>query len=137
MQMAPESTPRSHSGAAAGRKRVTSWVLLGVWFAGTIGALAYFQLRDQRSFEVARTARFDSQTRAAAAEAWLRGRTDAAAGDPRTVATVVHLFRAGCPCNRFTDSHRTEIAARYAPQGVRFLAAAAIEINLDWIDATP
>ena len=100
-----------------------------------ICTLAWFQLRDQRPFEVARTARFDPQTRAAGAEAWLRDHSGSVIANTR--ATVVHLFTAECPCNRFTDPHRADIAARYAPQGVRFLTAAASELDLDWIDATP
>lgn len=136
------------------RDKIIPWLAVLAWLACTAYAIWYFELRDQRPFENAHTALFDPSARAESAESWLRRHAGAAAsGVAPAKATVVHVFNAGCPCNRFTDQHLAEILARYRAAGVRFIAASvsetdatadglrpvdrAIQSELTWIDSTP
>jgi len=135
------------------------WLALFAWFACVACAFGYIELKDQRSFESTRTALFDASERATSAETWLRTHDrEAATAASAVKATVVHVYNADCPCNRFTNPHLAEIVARYRSDGVRFVAAGAqrattkeaiaaagglkpigdaIEDELTWIDATP
>lgn len=140
------------------RNKVIPWLALFGWLAGVVCVFGYFELKDQRSFESTRTALFDASERATSAETWLRIHDrEAATAASAVKATVVHVYNADCPCNRFTNPHLAEIVARYRSDGVRFVAAsaqsattkasaaagglkpigAAIEDELTWIDATP
>jgi len=101
-----------------------AWAVVVVWLAGTAYAFWSFELKQQRSFESARTVLFDSGVRARTAEDWFR-----AAVAPRldrresAVATVVHVYAADCPCNRYTHPHLARIVAKYQARGVSFVAA--------------
>jgi hypothetical protein len=67
---------------------------------------------------------FDSAARARSAELWFR---EAVApqldGADARVATVVHVYSADCPCNRFTHPHLARIISGYQHRGVSFVAA--------------
>jgi hypothetical protein len=149
-----------------GRNRKRSayaWAVVWVWLGGTAYAFWSFEFKQQRSFETARTVLFDSGARARSAEAWFRAvvapRLDRE-GAP--VATVVHVYSANCPCNRFTHPHLARIVAGYQHRGVNFVTAvraasvAAVNLpasvagpaglqqvelpaggDLAWIEATP
>jgi hypothetical protein len=104
------------------RTGALAWAVVSLWLAGTAYAFWSFELKHQRSFESRRTVLFDSAVRARSAEAWFR-----VAVAPRLqgggVATVVHVYSAGCPCNRFTHPHLARIVSGYQQRGVSFIAA--------------
>ena len=102
-----------------------AWAVVAVWLAGTAYAFWSFELKQQRSFESARTVLFDSGVRSRTAEDWFRAAV-APHLDRRqsVVATVVHVYAADCPCNRYTHPHLARILARYQARGVSFVAAA-------------
>ena len=160
------ATPASHDKSLDCRARsaacrgVAAWVVVSVWLAITGYAFWSFELGQQRSFESPRTVLFDSGSRARSAEAWFRvSIAPLANGGAPTVATVVHIYMAGCACNRFTHPHLARIVTRYRSAGVNFFAAvqpaaaggAAADTvpqglrrvalpagnELSWIDATP
>jgi hypothetical protein len=145
---------------SAARRGVAAWVVVSVWLAGTGYAFWSLELGQQRSFESPRTVLFDSGNRATSAEAWFRASiAPLANGRPPAVATVVHVYMAGCACNRFTHPHLARIVTRYRSAGVNFFAAerpaaaggVAVDTvpqglprialptgtELSWIEATP
>ena len=88
------------------KRSAYAWAVVSVWLAGTAYAFWSFELKHQRSFESARTVLFDSGSRARAAEAWFRAVVaPGSGGGSGRVATVVHIYSANCPCNRFTQPH--------------------------------
>ena len=145
---------------SAARRGVAAWVVVSVWIACTGYAFWSFELGQQRSFESPRTVLFDSGSRARSAEAWFRvGIAPLAKGGAPAAATVVHVYTAGCVCNRFTHPHLARIVTRYRSAGVEFFAAVRPAAGgvlvvdsapqgvthialpagneLSWIDATP
>ena len=112
--------------------------VVAIWLTGTAYAFWSFEFKQQRSFESARTVLFDSAARARSAELWFREAVAPQLGgaDAR-VATVVHVYSADCPCNRFTQSHLERIVASYRHRGVNFVTVARGSIDLAWIEATP
>jgi hypothetical protein len=112
-------------GTLTGGRRTTAplwpWIVVTAWLASAALGFWFFQLRDTRSFESDSVTLFDAKARAASAEAWFRSNLSADAGN--VAATVVHIYRAGCACNRFTEPHLAKIAARYRQEGVRFVVA--------------
>ncbi len=140
----------------AGRVSFWPWMVVGLWLAGSALALWFFQLREQRPFEIEAPSVFDARARGESAEAWYRSVLLSGPQAVPPVATVVHVYRPGCTCNRFTEPHLARIVARYERQGVRFVLAtrehpqvqpqhagalAQITIpderKLDWLDSTP
>ena len=101
-----------------------AWAVVSVWLTGTAYAFWSFEFKQQRSFESARTVPFDSGARARSAELWFREAVAPQLGgaDSR-VATVVHVYSADCPCNRFTHPHLARIISGYQHRGVGFVAA--------------
>ncbi len=87
------------------KRSAVAWTVVSVWLAGTAYAFWSFELKQQRPFESARTVLFDSGARARSAEIWFR---EAVApqlgGTGARLATVVHVYAANCPCNRFNAS---------------------------------
>jgi hypothetical protein len=145
----PQSRLRGRTGAFA-------WVVVCVWLVGTAYAFWTFELKHQRSFETPRTVLFDSGARSRSAEAWFRAAVapSLSSRGPASLATVVHVYSPGCPCNRYTHPHLSRIIARYQAKGVQFVAAArAVDSSvgpdgllqvaltrggeLAWIEATP
>jgi hypothetical protein len=128
---------------------------VALWAAGTAYAFWSFELKHQRSFESRRTVLFDSGVRARSAEAWFR--TVVAPSlihRDSDVATVVHIYSPGCPCNHYTEPHLARIITRYHGHGVQFVAATrandsftgpdglsrvALPVGgeLAWVEATP
>ena len=131
------------------RTRTAPWIVVGLWLLGTACAFWFFELRNQRSFAGPKVSFFDSDAHAGEAEAWLRtlvavsgadiGATSAAniATHARlsAQATVVHVSRSNCACNRFTDPHFDQLARTYRDRGVKFVRASAPLPA--WVDATP
>ena len=101
-----------------------AWAVVSVWLTGTAYAFWSCEFKQQRSFESARTVLFDSGARARSAELWFREAVAPQLGgaDAR-VATVVHVYSADCPCNRFTHPHLARIMSGYQHRGVGFVAA--------------
>jgi hypothetical protein len=101
-----------------------AWAVVSIWLTGTAYAFWSFEFKQQRSFESARTVLFDSAARARSAELWFREAVAPQLGgaDAR-VATVVHVYSADCPCNRFTHPHLARIISGYQHRGVSFVAA--------------
>jgi hypothetical protein len=104
------------------RTSAFAWAVVSIWLAGTAYAFWSFELEHQRSFESPRTVLFDSTVRARSAEAWFRVAVAPHLG-AGNVATVVHVYAADCPCNRFTHPHLARIVSRYKQRGVSFVAA--------------
>jgi hypothetical protein len=145
------------------KRSAYAWAVVSVWLAGTAYTFWSFEFKQQRSFESAHTVLFDSGTRARSAEAWFRALVVPRLGsDGARVATVVHVYSANCPCNRFTHPHLARIVSGYQHRGVSFVAAvlgpvtapaggwvpSAVPIGLQqvelrgagdlaWIEATP
>jgi hypothetical protein len=160
------ATPAPHNKSpdcqdrSAAWRGAAAWAVVSVWLAGTGYAFWSFELGQQRSFESPRTVLFDSGTRARSAEAWFRASiAPLANGGAPAAATVVHVYMAGCICNRFTHAHLARIVTRYRSAGVNFFAAmrpaagggVAVDTapkglprialpagnELSWIEATP
>jgi len=141
----------------AARPGVGRWLIVGLWMASAAVGFWFFQLRHQHPFENEAMTVFDASARAASAESWYRSTLLAGAADTAHVtATVVHVYRAGCACNRFTEPHLAKIIARYRQEGVRFVVASREQSTahgasigglpqltipdlreLDWLDSTP
>ena len=106
------------------KRSAYAWAVVSIWLTGTAYAFWSFEFKQQRSFESARTVLFDSAARARSAEVWFR---EAVApqlgGTAARVATVVHVYSADCPCNRFTQPHLARIISGYQHRGVSFVAA--------------
>src|SRR6202020_143433 len=106
------------------KRSAYAWAVASVWLAGTAYAFWSFELKHERSFESAHTVLFDSGSRARSAEAWfhtvLAPQLGSGSGH---VATVVHIYSADCPCNRFTHPHLARIISGYQHRGVSFVAA--------------
>jgi hypothetical protein len=133
------------------------WIIVALWLASAALGFWFFQLRDQQPFEKETEAVFDASARAASAEAWYRSNVLTAPADTSHAAgTVVHVYRAGCACNRFTEPHLAKIIARYRQEGVRFVLASREQSTahvasigslpqftipdqreLDWLGSTP
>jgi Domain of unknown function (DUF6436) len=147
-QSSRQAPPRRRTGAYAR-------AVVALWAVGTAYAFWTFELEHQRSFETRRTVLFDSGARARSAEDWFQATVaPALARSDAAVATVVHVYSPGCPCNRYTHPHLARIMARYQTQGVRFIAATRVADasagpdglvrvslaganSLAWIEATP
>jgi hypothetical protein len=127
-----------------GQRSAFAWAVVSIWLTGTAYAFWSFEFKQQRSFESARTVLFDSGARARSAELWFR---EAVAPPPGSadarVATVVHVYSADCPCNRFTHPHLARIISGYQHRGVRFVevmqgpATAVGRGDLAWAESTP
>jgi hypothetical protein len=100
-----------------------SWALFSLWMVGTAFAFWSFEIQHQRSFETVRTARFEGGARARSAESWFRKNFALASDNGPYTATVMHVYRADCPCNRFTHPHLARIIQQYQARGVNFRAA--------------
>ncbi len=106
------------------KRNTYAWAIASVWLAGTAYAFWSFELKHQRSFESARTVLFDTGVRARSAEVWFRAMVaPRLGGTGARIATVVHIYSANCPCNRFTQPHLARIVAGYQHRGVNFVAA--------------
>ena len=100
------------------------WLVVACWFAGCAYAFWRFDLGLQRPFETARTVQFDADARRFEAERWFHtGIESSTSAGAAPVATVVHLYHEGCPCNRFTDPHLARLVARYGGRNIEFVAA--------------
>jgi Domain of unknown function (DUF6436) len=127
-----------------GTRSALAWAIVSVWLTGTAYAFWSFEFKQQRSFESARTVLFDSSVRARSAEQWFSETVAPHLGSPDgRVATVVHVYSADCPCNRFTHPHLARIISGYQHRGVSFVSAlqgsatAVGRGELAWIESTP
>jgi len=105
------------------KRSAYAWAVVSIWLTGTAYAFWSFEFKQQRSFESARTALFDSGVRARSAELWFREAVAPQLGGIVVRATVVHVYSADCPCNRFTHPHLARIISGYQHRGVSFVAA--------------
>jgi uncharacterized protein DUF6436 len=120
------------------KRNAYAWAVVAVWLVGTAYAFWAFELKHQRSFESAHTVLFDSGSRARSAEAWFHAVVaPQRSSESGHAATVVHVYAANCPCNRFTNPHLARIVAGYQRRGVSFVTVARGSIDLAWIEATP
>jgi len=139
------------------KRSLLPWIIVGLWLASAALGFWFSQLRDQRPFESDAVTVFDAGARAASAEDWYRSNFPAGtAASPHVAATVVHIYAAGCACNRFTDPHLARIVARYRQEGVRFAVASREQLtahvdsvgrlpqytiperrDLEWLDSVP
>jgi hypothetical protein len=119
------------------------WLVVAAWLVGAAYAVWFFELRYQRPFvSPAHATLFESGAEAPAAEDWFR-RSFAGPNtqDNMSGATVVHVYDANCPCNRFTDPHLAQIQASYQQRHVHFIrverSSPAGAGSPRWIEATP
>lgn len=96
-------------------RRLRPWIVVFAWLAGVFTAFWYFELRPQSAFAAPGFAAIADARQSEAASTWFR--TLAKTG----ALTVVHVYREGCDCNRYTDQHLAEIEARFRGQGVRIV----------------
>jgi Zn-dependent protease with chaperone function len=119
------------------------WLVVAVWLVGAAYATWFFELRFQRQFvSAARATLFESGSEAPAAEVWFRRRIAGAASRANSPgATVVHVYDANCPCNRFTEPHLARIETSYQRRRVRFVRVERSSpigaVSPRWIEATP
>jgi hypothetical protein len=102
---------------------VLPWLVASTWLAITAYGLWHFTLEEQRPLETVSAADFDADARRAAATAWFKKHLANSGTANGASATVVHILRPDCPCNRFTDPHLRQIVARYSALGVHFILA--------------
>jgi Domain of unknown function (DUF6436) len=119
------------------------WLVVIAWLGVAAYGVWFFDLRFERQFvSTAHATLFESGSEAPEAEDWFRRHfgegTDEAAAP---IATVVHLYDASCPCNRFTDPHLARIQVTYRPQHVRVIRVERTSPigagSPGWIEATP
>jgi len=118
------------------------WVVVSAWLFGMAIAFWYFEFQPRRSFEAPGFAMGGSPQQRDVARRWFQDLLRVSATNAGSAAlTVVHVYRAGCDCNRFTDRHVAEIEARFRDSGVRFIrvesgSASANEMP-GWVDSLP
>jgi Domain of unknown function (DUF6436) len=143
MVLSVESTLSSHDRPTLRIRDWVLWLVFAAWLSGAAYAFWFFELRLQRPFvSPAHGTLFDSGSDARVAEDWFRrsfpGLAQPAAG---AHATVVHVYDAQCPCNRFTDPHLATIRSVYQQRQVRFVRverSGPIGAGAPrWIEATP
>ena len=118
------------------------WIVVFAWLFGMAAAFWYFEFQPQRSFVALGFAEAGTPQQREMARRWfqdIRHMSAANAGVP--ALTLVHVFRDGCDCNRFTDRHLAELEARFRDSGVRFMrvktgSAAAIGMPA-WVSSLP
>ena len=119
------------------QQRAFPWIILSLWAVGSVWAFWFYEMRLERPFARAILSSFNPDARTYSAEAWFRIRFAASpVGEQRAAATVIHVYRENCACNRFTSPHLAQIVARYHPRGVKFATVPAASAPA-WIDATP
>ena len=98
------------------------WIVVCGWLLGVCIAFWHFEFRPQRSFAAPGFDASGDPRQRDEAQRWFRNLAGMSAQGPQGAAlTVVHVYRDGCDCNRFTDPHLAEIEARFGGQGVRFI----------------
>lgn len=137
------SAARGNVRRALKSKDTILWLVLATWLVGAAYAVWFFELRYQRLFvSPAHATLFESGAEAPSAEDWFRR----SLGGPNIQggmagATVVHVYDANCPCNRFTEPHLAQIQAAYQQQHVKFVrverSSSAGAGSPRWIEATP
>ena len=130
----------SFVGPASQRRRTLPWIVLVSWLVGMAGAFWYFEYQPQRSFSSPGFSfAGDSQQREMARH-WFQDLLRVSPANAGAV-TIVHVYRDGCDCNRFTDRHLAEIQARFSDSGVRFMrvesGSPAAHGMPGWIDSLP
>ena len=103
----------------ASRTRTLPWIVVSCWLLGVSFAFWHFEFRTQRSFTAPGFVMSGDPGQREDAQRWFRNLAGVSAS--RAVMTVVHVYREGCECNRFTDPHLAEIEARFRTSGVRFI----------------
>jgi hypothetical protein len=132
----------SAAGGPGRMARTTPWLVVGAWMGGVLIAFWFFELRSQASFQnvVLGVAAYD--VRVPSIESWFKLNIRNSGGIvTHTQATIVHLYQAGCACNRDIDPRLAEIEERYRWRGVSVVrverTARAAAADLGWINATP
>jgi hypothetical protein len=124
-------------------KNAILWSVVTAWLVGAGYAMWFFELRFERPFvSPAHATLFESGSEAPAAEDWFRHRVVGTTTQPLAPdATVVHVYDASCPCNRFTEPHLAKIEATYQRRHVRFVRIERSSPqgagSPQWIEASP
>jgi len=122
-------------GPASPRRRTLPWIVMISWLSGMAIAFWYFEFQPQSSFAAPGFTMAGNPQQREMARRWFQGLAGPSA------LTVVHVYRDGCDCNRFTDRHLAEIQARFSDSGVRFLrvesGGAAARGMPGWVDSLP
>ncbi|HEU5134057.1 MAG TPA: DUF6436 domain-containing protein [Steroidobacteraceae bacterium] len=127
-------------GDASHRRRILPWIVLSAWLSGMAIAFWYFEFQPQRSFAAPGfVAAADPQQREVA-RLWFQQVLSQSPTNTAAV-TVVHVYRDGCDCNRFTDRHLAEIEARFRDSDVRFIrvrsGSAPAHGMPGWVESMP
>jgi len=116
------------------------WIVVSAWLSGMAIAFWYFEFQPQRSFAAPGFAVAGNPQQREVARRWFQDLVGISPANARAV-TVVHVYRDGCDCNRFTDRHLAEIEARFRDDGVRFMRISSGEAAADgmpgWVDSLP
>lgn len=98
------------------------WIILGAWLVGMSIGFWHFEFRPQHRFAAPGFVAPGNSQQRAAARLWFDDvlRKSGARPDGASL-TVVHVFREGCGCNRFTEPHLAEIMGRFHGRAVRFI----------------
>jgi len=118
------------------------WIVVSSWLFGMAIAFWYFEFQPQRSFAAPGFVVTGSSQQREAARQWFAHVLRSSPAKAGTDAlTVVHVYRDGCDCNRFTDRHLAEIEARFRDSGVRFIRIKSGSGPADgmpgWVESMP
>lgn len=117
------------------------WIVVSAWLLGVAAAFWYFEFRPQRAFAAPGYAVSGNPQQREVAQRWFRDVLSVPAAQPHSAAlTVVHVYRDGCNCNRFTEQHLAEIVARFRDR-VRFVRVESGSALADgmpgWVSSLP
>ncbi len=99
------------------------WTLVASWLIGIATAFWYFEFRPQHSFAAPGFSLAQDPRQRDVARRWFQDLLRASPVQGAAALTVVHVYRDGCDCNRFTERHLAEIEARFHDH-VRFIRVA-------------
>jgi hypothetical protein len=124
------------------RKRMLPWIVVIAWLSGVAITFWYFEFQSRRSFAAPGFAVAATPQQGEMARRWFQDLSGASPAHMRSaVLTVVHVYRAGCDCNRYTERHLAQIQEAFGKRGVHFVrieigSASAAGIP-GWVSSLP
>src|SRR5262245_21765891 len=110
-----------HTRKMISRRGMLPWTVVSAWLVGVATAFWHFELRPQHGFSAPGFLVTEDPRQRECARHWFQDLLRvSSAREPAAALTVVHVYRNGCDCNRFTEAHLAEIEARFRQQ-VRFI----------------
>jgi len=118
------------------------WIVVIAWLTGVAMTFWYFEFQSRRSFDAPGFALAATPQQGELARRWFQDFLGASPAHLRTAPlTVVHVYRDGCDCNRFTERHLAEIQKTFGKRGVQFVrlefGSASAAGMPDWVSSLP